>query len=241
MTWFFTLFAAITLMWQATAPAAQTSVFAAASLRDVLAEVAQTADIEVSLSSAGSGQIARQVVAGAPADVVVLAHEAWMDWLTARLPSAAPSRAIAENRLVLIGTPGQAPVATLADAMARLGDARLAMGHRSAVPAGLYAAAWLRHEGLWDNAAPRLAETDNVRAALTLVQQGQTSLGIVYQTDALSTDAVETLLTAPAAAHPPIRYWAAPLTAEGVPFVDLLLRDAAQEVFQRHGFVPIRP
>ena len=79
-----------------------------------------------------------------------------------------------------------------------LATGRLAMGHRDAVPAGIYARQWLEAAGLWDEVKDRLAETDNVRAALALVARGAVPLGIVYASDAVAEPAVKVLWHAPA-------------------------------------------
>lgn len=216
---------------------AEITVFAAASLQGALTEIAATYDQPVRLSFAGSGTIARQVAAGAPVDAVVLAHPVWMDWLVQRgnLLSSRPV-SVAGNRLVLIA-PGSADDMQGLDALpGRLGQDRLAMGQRDAVPAGIYARQWLERAGLWDAVRPQLAETDNVRAALTLVARGEAPFGIVYATDAAATSDVTTLLTAPRDAHDPIRYPAAALTPAGQAFVTHLQGADAVQILQRHGF-----
>ena len=94
------------------------------------------------------------------------------------------------NRLVMIahkgtdgGADGQPAPVTLSpglDLAALLGDGRLAVALTDAVPAGIYARAALTSLRLWEQAAPRLAQTDNVRAALRLVALGEAPYGIVY-------------------------------------------------------------
>ena len=215
------------------------SVFAAASLRGVLEDLAGGTGIPMRLSLGGSGTIARQVAAGAPADVVVLASPEWMAWLADQgvLADRTPV-AVAGNRLVLVAQAGAAPLASLAELPDRLGPDRLAMGHRSAVPAGQYAVEWLRGAGLWDSLQDRLAETDNVRAALALVARGQAPLGIVYASDAQAESAVAVLLEAPADSHAPILYPAVALTPAGEKILALLLSPPGAAAFARHGFTP---
>lgn len=217
---------------------ADTGVFAAASLRGVLDEVAALSDTPVTLSYAGSGTIARQVAQGAPADVVILAHADWMDWLgTQNLLRPGTRQVIARNALVVIGAAGSEALSRPDQIAERLGpDGRLAMGQRDAVPAGLYARAWLENTGTWDALQTRLAETDNVRAALAFVARGETPLGVVYATDAQSDPKVSVVYSVPAGLHPDITYPAASLSAAGDGFVALLKSPAARAVFAKHGF-----
>lgn len=215
------------------------TVFAAASLRGALEEVTADFPASVVLSYGGSGTMARQVASGAPADVVLLANSDWMKWLADEgVEGAGNAQIIARNRLVLIAPAGSVPLADPADLPARLGpEGRLAMGQRDAVPAGSYARAWLTHSGLWQRLQRRLAETDNVRAALALVARGDAPLGVVYASDAQAEPEVQTIYEVPAEAHAPITYPAAALTAKGKALVDFLTTDAAQAILVDHGFL----
>jgi molybdate transport system substrate-binding protein len=228
------------LLWLMTpipALAGPVTVFAAASLRGALEEVAAEQHLDLRLSYGGSGSMARQVAAGAPADVVILASQDWMDWLIAEgiVPQKA-RRDLLGNSLVLIAPAGQVPVGDPRDIAAMLGKGRLAMGHHAAVPAGKYAAQWLQHSGQWAGLRDRLAETDNVRAALALVARGQAPLGIVYATDARAEDGVEVVAELDPRGHDPITYAAAGLTAAGFGFLDALTSPGARTIFEQHGF-----
>lgn len=219
------------------------TVFAAASLREALDAVAQIYDAPVAVSYGGSGAVARQVAQGAPADVIILAHPRWMDWLEDRGLIVSGTRFdLLSNRLVLIGPKG-APVLTDPTPerlLARLGDRRLAMGQRDAVPAGLYAAAWLRAIDAWDRLQPHLAETENVRAALALVSRREAPLGLVYASDALADPDVSVVYAVPDAQHPPIVYPVAAVTARADDFLAHLRSPAAVAIFVRHGFTALQ-
>lgn len=219
------------------AGAQSVTVFAAASLRGVLEDLVQSFPGEVSLSFGGSGTMARQVGAGAPADVVVLASPLWMDWLVQQnqVSRDAP-RVLARNTLVVIGPAGAAPLEDIDALPDRLGDGRLAMGHRDAVPAGTYAQEWLRAAGLWKGLTQRLAETDNVRTALALVARGEAPLGVVYATDAVAEPRVAVIYDVPDDLHAPILYPGAALTPEGAAFLDHLSGNPARKVWAAHGF-----
>lgn len=209
-------------------------VFAAASLQGVLEDVAKAHDIQLVVSYGGSGKMARQIAAGAPADVVILADRRWMDWLQDQ-PNRSFSApvSIAGNRLVLIGAPGMTPVKSLQELP---DEGRIAIGQRDAVPAGRYAKAWLTEEGLWQTLSPRLIETDNVRAALAMVAGRAVPFGVVYASDALAESRVTVLVQAKADQHPPIRYLAASLTDQGEVFLRQLTSLSAKEIFRTHGF-----
>lgn len=216
------------------------TVFAAASLRGALEEIAADYPGKVSLSFGGSGTMARQVAAGAPADVIVLASQLWMDWLMAEnVGTEGAPMAVAANRLVVIGQADAAPLQSLADLPGRLDDGRLAMGHRTAVPAGTYAQQWLETAGLWDSLQGSLAETDNVRAALAFVARGAAPLGIVYASDAIADPAVKVLWQVPPGDHDPILYPAVALTPAGAPFLAQLIGADAKRIFAEHGFAPV--
>lgn len=231
---------AATLICVASAPALarDLTVFAAASLRGALDEVAALNDTPVAISYGGSGAMARQVAQGAPADVVVLANPQWMVWLQDQGVVAADLPVtLLTNTLVLIGHDGPALHDPDADALlARLGDRRLAIGQRQAVPAGIYARAWLEHIGAWDRLVPHLADVENVRAALALVARGDAPLGVVYGSDALADPKVTVLWHIPDDQHPPITYPAAALSPEGAQFMDILRSPQAAEIFKKYGF-----
>ena len=216
---------------------ADTAIFAAASLRGALDEIAALSTTPITLSYAGSGTIARQVSIGAPADVVILAHPRWMDWLETRGAVLAGSRRdIANNSLVLIGPNGAVPLTTLTEILQRLDQGRLAMGQRDSVPAGIYAQTWLKTAGVWDRVMDQLAEVENVRLALALVARGETPLGAVYRSDAQAEPRVDVVYNVPEAAHDPITYPAAAITEDGRAFLTLLSSPEATSIFKNNGF-----
>ena len=220
-------------------------VFAAASLEGTLAPLvarwAEDAGMDARVVSGGSGALAKQIEAGAPAAIFVSAAPEWMDYLedAGRIDPASRVNLLS-NRLALVA---HDPLPTVEigpdlDLPALLGDGRLAMGLVGSVPAGTYAKAALESLGLWDDAAPRLAETDNVRAALALVESGAAPLGIVYATDTAGS-AVTTLGLLPEGSHPPIRYPAALVTdapPEAASLLAFLEGPEARAAFDAAGF-----
>ncbi len=231
----------------AAAPAAaadRITVFAAASLKTALDRIAADWEgAEVVLSYAGSSALARQIEAGAPADIFISASPDWMDALAGQGLIRPETRVdLLGNSLVLVRHgAGAAPVEIGADfdLLAALGDGRLAMALVDAVPAGIYGREALTALGFWDSVAARVAQADNVRAALALVALGEAPLGIVYATDARAEPRVSVAAVFPADAHAPIVYPAA-LTAEADPdsagFLAYLQSEAARAVFAAEGF-----
>ncbi|WP_349358947.1 molybdate ABC transporter substrate-binding protein [Stappia sp.] len=230
------------------AAASDLTVFAAASLKTALEDVADAWRAEtgkrVTLAFAGSSALARQIEAGAPADLFISANTAWMDHLAAAgLIRPETRRDLLGNDLVLIGHGRDAPPVRLApdpDLAARLGEGRLAMALVDAVPAGIYGKAALTRLGLWDAVADRVAQTDNVRAALALVARGEAPFGIVYATDAGAADSVSIVARFPADTHPPIVYPVAQVAGRDHPdaagFLAFLTGETAAALFARHGF-----
>ena len=189
-----------------------------------------------------SSALARQVDAGAPAELFLSADLDWIDWLAKRHRLAAPPVRLLANDLVLI-----APAASRADVrlvpgvnLARaLGGGRLAIADPRAVPAGRYARASLEALGAWKAVEPRLAPAGDVRAALALVARGEAPLGIVYRTDALAEPRVRVVATFPEASHPPIVYGLALLdgaAADARAFAEFAASPPARAAWARHGF-----
>lgn len=225
------------------------TVFAAASMKNAMDEIAgawrEATGHGAAVSLAGSSELARQIEHGAPADVFISASSDWMDRLEAKGLIDPESRFdLLSNSLVLIAHgPAAAPVeiAPGFDLAGMLGEERLAMALVDAVPAGIYGKAALESLGVWDEVAPKVAQADNVRAALAFVATGEAAFGIVYATDAVAEADVSVVATFPADRHPPIVYPAAAVAASGNPlggaFLDFLRGAHARAGFERQGFV----
>lgn len=243
-----TLLCATLVLAPLAAAAEQVTVFAAASLRTALDDFAADWQAETghatAISYAGSSVLAKQIVAGAPADVFISASIGWMDEVEAAgLIAGAARRDILGNSLVLIAHGSDADAVGIGpetDLPGLLGDGRLAMALVDAVPAGQYGKAALESLGLWGPVAPAVAQADNVRAALALVATGEAPLGIVYATDAAAEDDVTVVGTFPPDSHPPIVYPAALLAgaadAADRAFFEALTSATATAAFRRQGF-----
>ena len=235
--------------------AAELTVFAAASLKESLDRQIQAFQSRsghtVRASYAGSNALAKQIESGAPADLFLSADEEWMDYLAARkLVVTASRRDLVGNELVLIApahstvsvrltTPG---VAT--SMVSALGQGRLAVANPDNVPAGKYARTALAALGAWADVEPKLARSENVRAALAFVARGEAPLGIVYRTDAIAEPRVRVVAVFPAATHAPIVYPGALVagrdSAAARALLDHLSGEEGAAVWRQFGFVPRR-
>ena len=225
--------------------AGSVTVFAAASLTDALTQIASDYEARtgrtIRLSFAASGAVARQVEAGAPADLVILADRPWMDRLEKAGRLAPNSRVdLLNNRLVLIGA-ADAAVGGDPFAWLKRTGGRLAVGDPESVPAGAYARTWLQAIGRWNELEPRLVTGADVRAVRTFVARGEAALGVVYRSDVIGAPGVRVVLEPPASEQPEIVYPAA-LTAGATPagadFLRYLQSPEAQAIFRAQGFSP---
>lgn len=229
------------------------TVFAAASLTDAMTAAGEAyrekTGSEVRFSFASSSTLARQIEAGAPAQLFASANEAWMDYLEERNLIVAETRSSPiANRLALVAPSaterGEVSVDESLDLPALLGaEGRLAVGDPAHVPAGIYAKQALERLGLWAAVENRLARTDNVRAALALVESGETPLGITYATDARISESVTVLGLFPRGSHEPITcpfaLVAGQERAAARGFLAFLNSDEGLAVFERFGFARV--
>ncbi|WP_374944437.1 molybdate ABC transporter substrate-binding protein [Sphingomonas sp.] len=219
-------------------------VLAAASLQGALGAAADAwarhGHPRPVLSYAASSALARQVLAGAQADLFASADEDWMDVLAKAGRVVPGTRAdIAGNRLVVVaaaGTRGRLTARTLGRVLAQ---GPVAMADPSGVPAGRYGQAALERLRAWAQVAPHVVRAENVRAALALVERGAAPYGIVYATDARASERVRVVGVFPANSHPPIRYPVARLKgagAEAEGFRRFLLSREGAAILTHYGF-----
>lgn len=239
---------AATLVFLSLAPAcAAVTVFAAASLKESLDEVARgfraAGGDEVRVAYGASSALARQIEAGAPAALFLSADPEWVRYLEARKLVRGPVVPLLGNDLVLVAPAASRVAVRLApgvDLAAALGGGRLAVADPRAVPAGRYARAALEALGAWRAVENRLAPASDVRVALAFVARGEAPLGIVYRTDALAEPRVRVVDTFPEATHTPIVYELAELTsapsAAAHAFAQYAASPEARAIWARHGF-----
>ncbi len=232
-----------------TASAQDVTMFAAASLTDALKDVsalwAHAGHQPVRFSFGSSSTLARQIGQGAPANLFASADLKWMDYLAEKQLIVPDTRKnLLGNELVLIAgadKPIQVTLKKGVDLLALLGaDGRLATGDPKHVPAGIYAEQALKALGSWDAVQPRLARTEDVRAALLLVERGEAPLGIVYATDAAVSKGVKVAATFPAGSYDPVIYPFAVMkagdTAEARALLMFLAGPEARGIFEKRGF-----
>lgn len=223
-------------------------IFAAASLKNALDAINadwQTATGKKAvISYAASSALAKQIEQGAPAQMFISADLDWMDYLARKNLIKGDSRSnLLGNRIVLIAPKDKAQPIEIKpgfDLAKVLGEGRLAMANVDAVPAGKYGKAALEKLGVWGSVAAKVAQAENVRAALLLVSRGEAAAGIVYQTDAAADPNVQIIGTFPETSHPPIIYPVA-LTAsatnpDATAFLAYLRSEKAKPLFEAQGF-----
>ena len=227
-----------------TAKADKVIIFAAASLRDALNSVVvpykQENGLDIVISYASSGVLARQISQGAPASIYLSANEKWADWAAEKI-AISKNISFLSNRLVLITQKTQqTPIYLDGRLSDSLVNSRLVIGNVNHVPAGIYAKAALTNLNLWPSVQKYIAQTPNVRAALLLVERGEAIAGITYQTDAFASKGVRVVDTFPQSAHPPIIYKALLIkeneTVAAEQVFDFLLSTKAIQIYKEYGF-----
>jgi molybdate transport system substrate-binding protein len=229
--------------------AQELTVFAAASLTDVMKDIstqwAQAGHPPLRMSFGSSSTLARQIEQGAPANVFASADERWMDYLADRKLIVFDTRKdLLGNDLVLVVPAYKPQHVTLGpgfNLVHMLGpNGRVATGDPAHVPVGIYAEQALKKLGIWDAVSPHLARADDVRSALLLVERGEAPAGIVYATDATVSKAVIVAGTFPANSHDAISYPFAVIKAGDTPqaraLMSFLSGPEARAIFVKRGF-----
>jgi molybdate transport system substrate-binding protein len=213
------------------------TVFAAASTTEAMNELAGAFKAEygegIHFNFSSSGALARQIAAGAPADLFISANSQWMDWLEEHSAIDPATRFnLAANALVLI-----APSGSNLQFNGHI-EGRVAVGDFKSVPAGIYAEQALTHMGWMDQLRPNLIMASNVRTALMYVERGEVAAGIVYATDAKASNKVSIIGTFPSGSHSPIIYPVATCrdVQKATRFLNFLRSPEARVILKKHGF-----
>jgi len=230
--------------------AATVTVFAAASLTDALKQIA--ADYEkisgdkIIFNFAASGTLARQIEAGAPADIFFSADEAKADALENKGLLVGETReSLLGNSLVIVTTPDAAAIHSPAE-LTNAAIQHLAVADVKFVPAGTYAKAYLEKLSLWPAVENKIVPCENVRAVLAAVESGNVDAGIVYKTDATISKNVKVAFEVPFTDGPKISYPLAlvkdaPQPEAAKKFIAFLDSDAAAAMFKKFGFIMLSP
>jgi molybdate transport system substrate-binding protein len=225
--------------------AAEILVSAAASLTDVLREMAPSYEAKsgdkLIFNLGASSMLARQIQEGAPSDVFFSADEEKMDALQKKGLIRKDSRkSLLSNTLVIVVANDSAIKIQSAHDLKKA--RRIAIAEPTTVPAGIYARQYLEKIGLWTKLIDSFIPTDNVRAALAAVESGNVDAGIVYKTDAGMSKKVKIAFEVPVSEGPKISYPVAVVKdskslAAAEAFVKYLASDEASAVFTKYGFI----
>jgi len=224
-------------------------VFAAASMKTALDTVAaawaaETGKTAPSLVYGSSANLAKQIDNDAPADIFISADLTWMDFLEKKkLIRSGTRRNLLGNKLVLVEPADASASLTIApgfDLAGAAGDGKVAVCTIASCPGGIYAKEALESLGVFAKVEPKLAQADNIRAALTLVSRGEAKFGIVYATDAKADSKVKVIGSFPEKTHDPIVYPVALVTSSKNPdaesFLAYLSSAPATKIFTEQGF-----
>jgi molybdate transport system substrate-binding protein len=227
-------------------------VYAATSTRDVLQALEATFErehaVDLVFNFGSSGDLSRQIVAAAKADVFLSADDRELERVEAAgLVAAGTRRALLSNQLVVV-EPADAPsifsLPFVPQQLAGAGVERLSLANVETVPAGRYAKAWLERVGVWKDVAARVLPGVDVRAALAAVESAGANVGIVYRSDAARSTRARIVFAVPFLAGPAITYPIAaladrPSVAKAREYITFLGGGAARLVFAQHGFVAL--
>ncbi len=215
------------------------TVFAAASLTDVITDLAANFEKEhqvtVKLSLAASGTLARQIEQGADADVYLSANKNWMDYLVEK-GKTKETTVFATNDLVLVSPIDRNFQFEKVDSLLMYTESRIAIGDPGYVPVGKYAMQVFDYYQL--DLSSKLFQTQDVRSALMMVELGEADFGIVYKTDALQSEKVKIIFTFPDESHSPVQYYGALISEKSLAkqFYDYLYSSEAKKVLSNYSF-----
>lgn len=225
---------------------AEVNVCAAASLTDVMKEIASAYEKEngdnISFNFGASSLLARQIIERAPADMFISADEAKMDELEkAGLIATETRRDLLSNLLVIV-VPYDSKLEIASPEEFLTKSQKIAVADPRAVPAGIYTKEYLTRLGLWQKLEPKIVPTENVRTALAAVESGNVDAGFVYKTDANISHKVRIAFTVAVEQGPPIRYPVALIKearekAAAAKFLAYLQSASTRKTFERYGFI----
>jgi len=246
-----TLLLAIGLKMVMPAPAQAESatllIAAAASLQNALEEIdplfeSANPGITANYNFAASGPLQQQIEQGAPVDVFISAATKQMDALQEKDLLVKETRQnILTNQLVLVvpsdSTLGLTSFRQLTDSRVK----KISVGEPRSVPAGQYAEELFKNLGTLEQLKPKFVYGNSVRNVLGSVESGNADAGVVYRTDAMISDKVKQVATAPDNLHSPIVYPIAVIGASrnvnaAKAYVQFLTTDTAKAVFTKYGF-----
>lgn len=224
----------------------QLTISAAVSLTDALEEIKalyeKENNVELTFNLGGSGTLAQQILQGAPADVFVSANQNWMDTLAEEDQIIVDTRNdVTGNNIVLITQKDTKLAYESFEDIQQDEIDQIAIGNPESVPAGSYTEQVLNNIGMWDELQSLFVYAKDVRQVLTYVESGNTDIGFVYESDAVTSDEIAILASAEKEWHDPIIYPGAVLKdtkneEAATAFLNYLLEDEAQKILRKYGF-----
>ena len=238
---------ALAVVFPGRALSADVMVFAAASLTDALKEIAvgyeKTSRDRLVLNFGASSDLARQIKAGAPADVFFSADVAQMDGLEKEgLVRRGDVVNVLSNTLVaIVSTDSTLSIRKPRDLLA---VKYLALASPEGVPVGVYSKKYFESIGLWEEIKDKVVPTADVRASLAAVEAGHAGAGMVYRTDAAISKRVRVAFEVPREDGPSIVYPLAPVARSkqkeaAAAVARYLVGPEAIAVYERFGFIVI--
>ncbi len=215
-------------------------VFAAASLSDLVSELAKKYEEEtgvtIKLNYAGSGTLARQIDQGARADIYLSANKSWTNYLIEK-GKCMETVVFAKNELVLIVPNLSIVEITKVDSLLLYSSGKIAIGDPGFVPAGKYASEVFEHYKL--DLTEKLFHCQDVRSALMMVELGEADFGIVYKTDAMQSEKVKMVFTFPVETHAPVEYHMALISEKNLAkeFYDYLYSPECENLISDYSFI----
>ncbi len=222
-------------------------VSAAASLTDVLKEIARGYESEykhtVRFNFGASSALARQIDEGAPADIFFSADLPQMEALDKnRRLEPGTRKNLLSNQLVIIAPADSKLAVSSPRDLLKPDIKKIALAEPSSVPVGVYSSKYLADEGLWNQVKSKVVPVQDVRATLAAVESGNVEAGFVYKTDAAISKNVKIVYEVPIDKGPKITYPVAIVKdskqkAAARDFLRYLQSSAAKDVFKKYGFV----
>ena len=239
--------AAMTGCGSAEAEKTEVTILAAASLTDALGEIIteyeKDANVTITASYAGSGELVQQIQGGAQCDIFVSASKSNMDVLEDEGYINTDTRKdLLLNTLTLIATVEKADVVTMGNLTSdEIGI--IAIGEPETVPAGKYASQVFESMGITENLDGKIVYAKDVRAVLNYVESGDADCGFVYRTDAMLLNEESGVIIGDVAEglHDTVVYPAAilkdaPQAGAAADFYEFMQSDFAKDVFVKYGF-----
>ena len=222
-------------------------VSAAASLKDVLEDIekaykAHEPNTKLTFTLGGSGALQTQIEEGAPVDLFISAAQKQMDALEeGGLILEDTRKTLLLNKVVLITPKDEDKGLSAFEDLLEDNIEKIAIGDPASVPVGQYSEEIFNNLNLYDDIEDKLVLANDVRTVLAWVESGEVDCGIVYATDAFTSDDVKIITEAPEGSHKEVTYPAAVIKdSENVDaakaFLDFLSTDEAKALFEKYGF-----